>query len=77
MKYRLEDLIVVDLIGYTSLEGDADEEGTADEQDEYAMLRCFRRLSTGSSQSFAHRKGMQNSDGFPLNTARKRSQAPI
>ena len=34
MKYGLEDLIEVDLIGYASLEGDADGEGTADEQDE-------------------------------------------
>lgn len=34
MNYRLEDLIEVDLIGYASLEGDADEEGAADEQDE-------------------------------------------
>ena len=33
------------------------------------MLRCFRRLSTGSSQSFTHREGVQNSGVFPTGDA--------
>lgn len=34
MKYRLEDLIEIDIAGYASLDGEAEKEGTADENDE-------------------------------------------
>ena len=34
MNYRLEDLVEIDISGYASLEGEAEEEGTVNENDE-------------------------------------------